>query len=60
MLDALKAGEAVVVQSYELLSAFMAAELPHASYDRFCFGGADYKKRFVLDERDQLSEYVPD
>jgi hypothetical protein len=60
MLDALKAGQAVVVQSYELLSAFSAAELPHAGYDRFCFGGPDYKKRFILNEHNLLCEYAPD
>jgi hypothetical protein len=55
-LDALKAGEAVVVGSAELLCAFIAAELPRATYDRFCFGGADFKKCFLLDEQDRLSE----
>ena len=55
-LDALKAGEAVVVGSAELLCAFIAVELPRASYERFCFGGADFNKCFLLDENDRLSE----
>jgi hypothetical protein len=58
VLDALKAGEAVVVGSDMLLCAFVAAELPRASYDRFCFGGTDFKKSFVLSEGDGLTPYV--
>jgi hypothetical protein len=57
-LDALKAGEAVVVGSDMLLCAFVDADLPRASYDRFCFGGTDFKKSLVLSERDGLTPYV--
>ena len=55
LLDAMRAGNAIVVGSTALLSACIAAGLP---CDRFGFGGADYKKSFLLDEHDQLSEYV--
>ena len=37
------------------MRALMHAGLP---CERFCFGGRDYDKVFVLDERDQLSEYA--
>ena len=36
-----------------LMRALLHAGMP---CDRFCFGGADYDKTFVLDERDQLRE----
>ena len=48
----LRAGAAVVVSSAQLLRALMRAGLPH---DRFAYGGADWRKEFVLDEFDQLS-----
>src|ERR1700688_4066618 len=54
-LEALQAGEAVTVGSSTLLSAFIAGELPHSTYDRFCFGGADWRKTFVLGEDDSLT-----
>ena len=41
----------------ELTRACAAAGLPT---DRFAFGGRDWDKDFLLDERDQLSEYVED
>jgi len=37
-----------------MLRAFMAAGLPT---DRFAYGGPDWGKSFLLDERDQISEY---
>jgi hypothetical protein len=45
----------VTVGSSTLLSAFIAGELPHSTYDRFCFGGADWRKTFVLGEDDSLT-----
>jgi hypothetical protein len=54
---ALKAGERVGVSSSQLLCALMRAGLPH---DAFAFGGRDWGKAFVLDERDQLSELEPE
>jgi hypothetical protein len=56
LLDDLRAGRPVVVGSATLLCAMMAAELPEATYRRFCYG-ADYEKRFLLDG-DQLTEWV--
>ena len=53
--EALKAGKPVVVSSSSMLRAFMAAGLPT---DRFAYGGPDWGKSFLLDERDQISEYV--
>ena len=52
---ALVAGEAIVVDSGTIMCALLHAGLPH---DAFAFGGRDWGKSFVLDERDQLSEYV--
>jgi hypothetical protein len=49
LLDDLRAGRPVVVGSATLLCAMMAAELPEATYRRFCYGGADYEKQFLLD-----------
>lgn len=60
LLDDLKAGRPAVVGSATLLSAFIAAGLPESSYQRFCYGGADYKTVFVLDEQDRLTECEPD
>jgi len=57
-LEALQAGEAVTVSASTLLSAFIAGELPQGSYARFCFGGADWRKTFVLGEDDSLTPYV--
>jgi hypothetical protein len=51
----LRAGRAVVVSSVQLSAALGHAGLP---CDRFWFGGADWHKVYVLDERDQLSEFV--
>jgi hypothetical protein len=59
LLDALKAGEAVVVSSSMLMLAFMAAGLPDAAHKRFWYGGADWDKLYRLDEQDRLSE-LPD
>jgi hypothetical protein len=53
--EALKSGKPVVVSSSTLLCAFMHAGLPHRT---FAYGGRDWGKSFVLDERGQLSEYV--
>jgi hypothetical protein len=55
--EALKAGEPVGVSSSQLLRAFMHAGLPHRT---LAYGGRDWGKSFVLDERDQLSEWVPE
>ena len=44
-----------MVHSDRLLSVFLREGLP---VDRFCYGGADYEKLFLLDHRDQLREYV--
>jgi hypothetical protein len=55
LLDELKSGNAVVVSSSTLLSAFIDAGLPCREYG---FGGRYYKSAFLLDERDKLSEYV--
>jgi hypothetical protein len=52
---ALESGAAVVVSAAQLMRAFMHAGLP---YRTLAYGGADWHKTFVLDERDQLSEYV--
>jgi hypothetical protein len=52
--EALKAGKPVVVSSSALLRAFMHAGLP---YRNLAYGGRDWGKTFVLDERDQLTEY---
>jgi hypothetical protein len=53
--EALKSGKPVVVSSSSMLRAFMAAGLPT---DRFAYCGSDWGKSFLLDERDQISEYV--
>jgi hypothetical protein len=50
--------EAVTVSSSTLLSAFIDGELPQGSYNRFCYGGADWRKTFVLGEDDSLASYV--
>jgi hypothetical protein len=50
---ALVAGEAVVVESGTLMCALLHAGLPS---DEYAFGGPDWGKSFVLDERDQLRE----
>src|ERR1700736_3844917 len=55
-LDALKAGDAVEVSSTMMMSAMIADGLSHSSYDRFCYGGADWRKVFRLDEHDRLTE----
>jgi hypothetical protein len=60
LLDELKSGAAVVVSSGTLLSAPIAAGLPEATYRRFCYGGPDFEKLFVLDEHDGLSEWTAD
>lgn len=52
---ALKSGAAVMVSSAQMLRALSLARLP---FRQFAFGGADWGKMFVLDERDQLSECV--
>jgi hypothetical protein len=54
-LEALKAGQPVVVSSAVLMRALLHAGLP---CDEYCFGGQYYKATFLLDERGQLSEYV--
>lgn len=51
--QALVAGEAIVIDSGTIMCALMLAGLPH---DRFCFGGVDFGKHFLLDERDRLSD----
>jgi hypothetical protein len=56
-LDELKSGNAVAVSSSTLLSAFIAAGLPHS---RFGFGGADWHRNYILDENDRLTEYEAD
>jgi hypothetical protein len=56
MLAELKAGNAVLVSSSTLLSAFIAAGLPHRE---FADGGRDEHKSLLLDERDRLIEYNP-
>jgi hypothetical protein len=58
LLDDLRAGEAVVVRSYELLSAMVAAGLPPSTTAPYCFGGQHYKTTFVLGEDDSLAPYV--
>jgi hypothetical protein len=54
LLDALKAGEAVVVSSSTLLGAFIEAGLPTKDYG---YGGRYWRLSFVLDEHDRLTEY---
>jgi hypothetical protein len=58
-LDALKAGEAVRVGSSELLGAFIDADMPRSSYARWCYGGDGWRKSFLLDEADRLTEWEP-
>ena len=53
LLEELKAGGPVEVGSATLMCALMHAGL---DYRRFAFGGADWDKVFVLDERDKLTE----
>jgi len=53
----LKAGKPVVLASSALLRAFLHAGLPYRSY---AFGGREWGKTFVLDEHDQLREWVPE
>jgi hypothetical protein len=60
LLDDLKARNAVMVSSDTLLGAYIDAGLPEATYRRFGFGGADYEKRFVLDDHDRLTELTDD
>ena len=55
--EALKSGKPVVVSSSTLLRAFLHAGLPYSSY---AFGGREWGKTFVLDEHDQLREWVPE
>src|SRR6478609_6330827 len=55
--QALKAGKPVVVSSSSMLSAFLAAGLPA---DQFGYGGRHWRKSFLLDEHDQISEYSDD
>ena len=51
---ALVAGESIVVDSGTIMCALMHAGLPS---DDFAYGGRDWGKSFVLDERDQLTEH---
>ena len=51
----LRAGRAVVVSSTQLMCALGRAGLP---YDRFGYGGADWRKVFVLDEFGGLTEWT--
>lgn len=60
LLDGLKAGKAVPLDSSVLVSAYMAAGLPEAAYRRFGFGGADAHKLVRLDEQGRLSEMSDD
>jgi hypothetical protein len=55
LLEELKSGGPVVVGSATLMCAMQHAGL---DYRRYAFGGADWGKVFLLDERDQLREYV--
>lgn len=43
----------MVVSSAELMMALSHAGLAH---DRFCYGGPDYQKTFVLEGQDRLTE----
>ncbi len=47
-----------MIGSSELLGAFIDAEMPPSSFARFCYGGDGWRKSFVLDEHDRLTEYV--
>jgi hypothetical protein len=51
---ALKSGAAVGVSADMLLCAYSHAGLP---WRQFAYGGADWGKSFVLDERDELTEW---
>jgi len=53
VLEALRAGEAVGVDAPYLLRVLSRAGLP---CDRFAYGGADWRKAYVLDGRGELSE----
>jgi hypothetical protein len=52
-LEDLRAHVPVVVSSAQLLHALSRAGLP---CDRFAYGGADWRKTFVLDAHDELRE----
>ena len=52
-LDALHAGEPVVISSATVMAALIHAGQPCGEY---CFGGKYFQSSFLLDERDQLSE----
>lgn len=56
LLEALRRGEPVEVDSATLMIALMHAKLDHR---RFAFGGVDADKVFRLDEHDRLVE-LPD
>ena len=53
----LRAGKPVVVSSSQLLCALSHARLPHRD---FAYGGKHWGRTFELDERDNLSELVPE
>jgi hypothetical protein len=55
LLEELKAGGPVVVGAGTLMSGLLHARL---DCRRYAFGGADWGKVFLLDERDQLRDYV--
>jgi hypothetical protein len=57
LLEELKSGGPVVVGAATLMCALM-----HAGLDcrRYAFGGSDWGKTFVLDERDRLIEWTDD
>jgi hypothetical protein len=53
LLEALRAGQPVVVSSSVVMCALLHAGLPG---DEYAFGGRYYKANFLLDERNQLTE----
>lgn len=55
LLDALKAGQPVIVSSTMLMRVMLHAGMP---CDEYCVGGRYYKAAFFRDQRGQLTEYT--
>ena len=55
LLDALKAGQPVIVSSTMLMRVMLHAGMP---CDEYCVGGRYYKAAFLRDQRGQLTEYT--
>ena len=54
-MEALKAGQPMILSSTVLMCAMLHAGMP---CDEYSIGGRYYKAAFLLDQRGQLTEYT--